>query len=223
MPVQAAIILAPVAPVANGICLSQKPAAGGLQNLVLNGSLVTGGVAYLSVPSLVAVTSSGNESAITFTITGTNYMGLVQSESFLGPNTTTEDSSLYYLTVTSITVSGNTSGNITVGTDGQTTSPWFPMNYNRFPVSSQICNISPGGVLTYTVQFTGDDLQITAGHIDRNASLKAIAQNHTTLTAQTTNNTGILISGVCGVRIITNAWTSGYVTMNVIQSSATDG
>jgi len=223
MPVHGAMTLTMAAPVANGISLSQKPSAGGLQSLVLNGALVTGGVAVLDVPRKVAITSTGNEIALTFVITGTNFAGRPQSESLAGPNTTTVASALYYQTVTSITVSGNTAGNITVGTNGQATTPWFPMNYNRYPVSSQICNISAGGSLTYTVQFTGDDLQITNGVVNPNASVTAIAQNHTTLTSQTVNNTGILISGVCGVRLVTNAWSSGSVTMNVIQSSATAG
>lgn len=223
MPVQAAITLTMAAPVANGISLSQKPAAGGVQNLVLNGSLVVNGVAVMDVPRGVAITSTGNESALTFTITGTNFAGLPQSETITGPNATTVNSVLYYSTVSKITVSGNTAGNITVGTNQLATSPWFPMNYNRYPVSSQICNISPGAVLNYTVQFTGDDLQTTHGIIDRYASVKAIPQDHTTLTDQSTSNTGTLISGVCGLRIILNSWTSGSVTMNIIQSSATDG
>lgn len=218
MPVHGAMTLTMAAPVANGISLSQKPVAGGLQSLLLNGSLVVGGVAHLDVPRKVAITSSGNEVALTFTITGTNYLGLTQSETLAGPNTTTVASANYYLTVTSITVSGNTAGNITVGTNGMATSPWFPMNYNRYPVSSQICDLSPGASLTYTVQFTGEDLQAS-----RTASITAIAQNHSTLTNQTLNNSGILISGVCGVRIVTNAWSSGSVTMNIIQSSATAG
>lgn len=218
MPVHGKMTLTMATPVANGISLSQKPASGGVQSLLLNGSLVVGGVAILDVPRQVAITSSGNDSAITFTITGTNYLGLPQSETLLGPNTATVASANYYKTVTSITVSGNTTGNITVGTNGAATSPWFPTNYNRYPVQSQICNLSLGAVLTYTVQFTGDNLQAA-----KNASVTAIAQNHTTLTAQTMNNTGILISGVCGVRITTTAFTSGSVTMNVIQSSATNG
>jgi hypothetical protein len=218
MPVHGRLILTMAAPIANGISLSQKPSSGGVQALLLNGSLVVNGVAILDVPRQVAITSSGNDSAITFTITGTNYLGITQSETLLGPNTGTVASALYYSTVTSITVSGNTTGNITVGTNGAATSPWFPMNYNRYPVSSQICDLSPGAVLTYTVQFTGDDLQAA-----RNASVTAIAQNHSTLTLQTVNNTGTLISGVCGLRIITTAFTSGSVTMNIIQSSATNG
>jgi len=217
MPVHGRMILTGIATSGNSIALTQKPASGGVQSLVLNGSAVSGGVATFALPVGVTITSSGNESALTFTIVGTNYLGIPQSETVTGPNTATVQSVLYYLTVTSVTVSGNTAGNITVGNNG-TASPWFPMNYNRYPMSSQVCDLSPGAVLTYTVQFTGDDLQAA-----RNASATAVAQNHTTLTLQTLNNTGILIAGVGGVRIVLNGWTSGSVTMNIIQSSATSG
>lgn len=223
MPVQSAITLTMAAPVANGICHSQSPAAGGVQSLTLNGSLVVGGVAVLDVARRISITSAGNDSAHSFVITGTNFAGRTQSETVTGPNTTSVSSVLYYKTVTKITISANSTGAITVGTNQQATSPWFPMNYNRSPVTSQICDISTGAVLSYTVQFTGDDLQITNGYIDPNASVTAIAQNHTSLTNQTTNATGILISGVCGLRIILNSWTSGSVTMNIIQSVATAG
>ena len=222
MPVQGRVILSGIATSSNSIALSQKPSGGGLQNLTLNGSAVSGGVATFSEQVGVSIASTGNESGLSFTIVGTNYLGYTQSEVLTGPNVGTIQSVLYYMTVTSVKVSGNTAGNITVGNIGNA-SPWFPMNYNRYPASSQICNLSPGAVLTYTVQFTGDDLQWVNGIITSNASTLAVAQNHTTLTGQTTNNTGTLISGVCGLRVVLNAWTSGSVTMNVIQSSATDG
>lgn len=218
---QWAITLTMAAPVANGICLSQKPSAGGVQSLVLNGSLVVSGVAVMDVARAVAITSTGNESALTFTITGTNYMGITQTETLAGPNATTVSSALYYQTVTRITVSGNTAGNITVGTNGQATSPWFPTCYDRYPVLSLVCDVSSGATLNYTVQFTGDNLQVVNGRINRNASILAVAQNQTELINQTVSNTGVLISGVCGVRIVLNSWTSGSVTMNVIQSYAT--
>ena len=223
MPNPVAITLTMAAPVANGVSLSQKPSAGGVQALLLNGSLVVNGVAVFDVARQVAITSSGNESSLTFTISGTNFMGRPQSETLAGPNVGTVASALYYQTVTSITVSNNTAGNITVGTNGSATSPWYPMNYNRYPVSSQICDVSSGADLSYTVQFTGDNLQIVNGYVNMDASILAVPQNHSTLTNQTVSNTGILISGVCGVRITINYWVSGSVTMNVIQSVATYG
>lgn len=220
MPVQSRMILTGIASSPNSVALSQKPASGGYQHLTLNGSAVVAGVAVFSTQIGVSITSTGNESTLYFKIEGTNQLGYLQTEQVLGPNVGTVHSNLFYTTVTSVIVSGNTAGNITVGNVGNA-SPWFPMNYNRYPVSSQICNISPGAVLNYTVQFTGDDLQWVDGKITRNASALAIPQDHTTLTNQTISNTGTLISGVCGLRIILNSWTSGSVTMNIIQSSAT--
>lgn len=140
---------------ANGICLSQKPAAGGVQSLTLNGSLVVSGVAQLGSQRRVLITSSGNDSTNTFTITGTNWAGNSISETLTGPNTTTTYSVLDYYTVTSITISGNAVGNITVGTNGIGGSPW--MRFDDWAPSniSIQCNVS--GTVNYTVQSTLDD------------------------------------------------------------------
>ena len=57
------------AAVANGISLTQAPAAA---PLLLNGASVVNGVAVLDVPRRIIITSSGNDSGITFKITGTS-------------------------------------------------------------------------------------------------------------------------------------------------------
>lgn len=218
MPLMKALVLTTTAAVANSIALSQKPAGGGVQSLTLNGATVVDGIAILPYQVAITITSTGNESALSFVITGKDYNNQVLTETIIGPNTTTITSVNYYQQITSITVSGNTAGNITVGNSTATASPWFPTNYNRFPVLSLICDISPGASLSYTAEYTGDNLQAAS-----NASATAIAQNVSGLIAQTTNTAGSLISGVCGVRIVLNSWVSGSVTMNIIQSSATWG
>lgn len=141
--------------VANGICTSQKPAAGGVQTLTLNGSLVTAGVAYLQSTRRVLITSDGNDSVRTFTITGTNWAGDVISETITGPNTASVYSVLDYLKVTKITISGNAVGNITVGTNGVGGSAWVRMDDFALSNISIQCNVS--GTVNYTVQSTLDD------------------------------------------------------------------
>lgn len=218
MPVFKAITLSATAAVANAICLSQKPAGGGVQSLTLNGALASGGVATLVYQARITITSSGNDSARTFTITGKDYNNQILTETITGPNTTTVTSVNYYKTITHITVDNNTAGNITVGNSAQTASVWWPANYNRYPIMSLITDVSPGAVLTYTVEYTGDNLQAAP-----NASATAYSQNVTGLVSQSTSQTAGLASGVCGVRIVLNSWTSGSVTLNIIESSATFG
>ena len=74
------------AAVANGISLTQAPAAA---PLLLNGASVVKGVAVLDVPRRIIITSSGNDSGITFKITGTSrseMSGAVFSETVAGTN-----------------------------------------------------------------------------------------------------------------------------------------
>lgn len=139
----------------NGICLSQKPAAGGVQSLTLNGVLVVSGVAQLGSQRRVLVTSDANDSVNTFTITGTNWAGTSISETITGPNTTGVYTALDFLTVTSVTISSNAVGNIIVGTNGIGGSPW--VRFDDFAPSniSIQCNVS--GTVNYTVQSTLDD------------------------------------------------------------------
>ena len=134
--------------VANNICLSQTPTAGAL---LLNGS--TAGT--LDYARRVLITAAGNESSRTFTITGTNWSGSTISETVTGPNATTAVSVLDYLTVTSITISGNAAGAITVGTNGVAASPWVRLDAWAMPQVAIQCTAS--GTVNYTVQQTLDD------------------------------------------------------------------
>lgn len=138
---------------ANAICLSQTPAAAGA--LVLNGATVSGGVATLDNARRVLITCVGNESAKTFTLTGTSYNGKVQSETLTGPNATTVQSALDYKTVTSITISAAAAGAITVGTSAVASSRWLRLDNWAFPQVAIQCDVT--GTVNYTVQQTLDD------------------------------------------------------------------
>src|SRR3990167_8446733 len=70
---------------ANGICLTQTPSGAG--DLTINGALATSGVATLDVPRHIIITSTANDSARTFTITGTNAYGDATSEAITGAAT----------------------------------------------------------------------------------------------------------------------------------------
>ena len=128
MPLSKGLTYALVAAVANGICLTQSGTAG--TALTLNGSLVSSGVATLDsggAARRVIVTSAGNDSGITFLVTGTDRYGKVQSEVVTGTNgaTVPAQSTRDFKTVTSIVPSGNTASTITAGTNAVgSTEPW---------------------------------------------------------------------------------------------------
>lgn len=137
---------------ANAICLSQTPSAGAL---TLNGALVSDGVATLDTARRVLITATGNESSRTFTITGTNWSGASISEVLTGPNATTAYSVLDYKTVTSITISGNAAGALTVGTNTIASSPW--VRFDEWAPSDISVQCVVSGTVNYTVQQTLDD------------------------------------------------------------------
>src|ERR1044071_363932 len=96
------ITLAAVA--ANNIATSQQPAGAGA--LTLDGSLSSGGT-YTAADGAhkIAIASDGNDSTHTFTVVGTNADGQAQTEVITGPNATSVNSTKYYATITSITIS----------------------------------------------------------------------------------------------------------------------
>jgi hypothetical protein len=98
----------------DGVCQSQTPAAGGEQNLTINGALSSAGVATFTAARFLTIASAADDSARTFTVTGTNVNGAVQTETIAGPATTVTGT-LFFRTVTQVTVDDDTAGAITVG------------------------------------------------------------------------------------------------------------
>jgi hypothetical protein len=99
---------------ADGVCQSQTPAAGGEQDLTINGALASGGVATFTAARLITIASASDDSGRTFTVTGTDVNGNAQTETIAGPATTVTGT-LYFRTVTQVTVDDDTAGAITVG------------------------------------------------------------------------------------------------------------
>jgi hypothetical protein len=148
-----------VAAVANGYATTQALGAAG--PLALNGSLVTGGVGVPDAPRRVIITSAGNDSGITWTITGTqrsqqNSSPLV--EVIKGANIGVAASTQDFATVTSIVGSGATAGNVTAGTNGTGSGPWVP--WSDYAVDFQVScagNVLSGAP-TWQVDYTYDDV-----------------------------------------------------------------
>lgn len=108
---------------ANNICTSQTPSGAGA--LTLNGTTVTSGVANLGSMLYVYITSAGNDSARTFTISGYGYNAsggpYAITETITGANTSTVSSTKLYQTINSIAISGASAAAVTVGTYGTAT------------------------------------------------------------------------------------------------------
>lgn len=149
---------------ADGICASQTPAAGGEQSLTINGALASGGSATLDIARRVSVTSAGNDSGRTFTITGTDRNGSVISEALTGANATAAVSVLDFLSVTAVTTDDDTAGAVTVGTTDSASSAWLPLDLKRNPFNASVAvEVSSDSTLNYTVQYCIYPHQTSAG------------------------------------------------------------
>lgn len=124
---------------ADSICASQTPAGAG--DLIINGDRATtnpiagaGGTGAavaatvrFPVPQRVYITCAGNNSGRTFTITGTVQSptsfgtGVLIAETVTGANVNVVASSKLYSTIISISISGASTGAVTVGHSGTAT------------------------------------------------------------------------------------------------------
>jgi len=150
-----------VAAVSNGLATAQSLGAAG--NLTLNGSLVSGGVGTLDsggAARRVLISSVGNDAGITWTITGTDRYGNAQTETIDGGNATPVYSDLDYLTVTQVHASGATAGNVTAGTNGVGSSPWFPRSFNSLGTLGVSVWIDTGKTVGANVEITWDDVNV---------------------------------------------------------------
>ena len=112
-------------------------------------------VATLDTPRRLLFTPIGNESANTFTITGTDGNGAPIIEVLAGANATAFYSAMDYKTVTQIVPTNTTAGAITVGTTTIASSNWVRFDeYSTFPTAMQI---TVTGTVNYTVQQTLQD------------------------------------------------------------------
>lgn len=149
-----------VAAVTNGIALSQSRGTAG--NLTLNGSLVTGGVAVFDAPRRVVIHSNGDDSGITFTITGAgrpqNQGGAVISETIVGADSgdamTTQD----FATVTRVSSSAATASTVTAGTNGVASGPWVVWSQFQADFQATAFGHIISGSPSYQVDYTYDDV-----------------------------------------------------------------
>ena len=83
--------------------------------LVIGGALSAGGTATNTVAASVSITSAGDDSAIKFTVVGTNAAGAALTETVTGTNAGIALSTGEFKTITSITAVGDPAGKVTAG------------------------------------------------------------------------------------------------------------
>jgi len=98
--------------------ISVAAAVGNNAALTIGGALASGGSVTLSHGRVVTILSAGDDSAKSFTVTGTDVNGDSQTESITGANAGTATGAAYFLTISGISAVGNPAGNVSAGVNG---------------------------------------------------------------------------------------------------------
>lgn len=197
--------------VANSICASQTPSGSGA--LTIDGTRATtnpvagaggtaaagGATVRFPVPTRVYITCAGNNSGRTFTIVGTVQStnsfgpGAVVAETVTGANTNTVASTNLYSTIISVSISGASTGAVTVGHSGTATTD----------VARRIIITSGGNDTGITFTLTGTDL------------------NNNPQSEVVTGVSGAAASSVLSYLTVTSILTSGAAASTVIVGTNT--
>ncbi len=224
--------LAAVEAVAQG----QAVSAGGVQELVLDGSFVVDGVAIMDEPRQVSFALSSDETARVFVITGNDSKGNLLIEALPGVDTATTQTVNRFATVTSIKVDDDTAGVVEVGTGNIVSTGWLPLDY-------MVADFDVALGLTINANHTADmTVDLTLSNIlDRrgNAPTAGTSQHvrnefglifpeiyifdHDTMFDLVASATGNLAFPVRAIRLTSNARLTGDagdpVDLEVVQSS----
>lgn len=166
----------------------------------------------------VTITSGGGiESNKTFVVIGTNEAGAVVSESITGPGAgATVTTASYFRTVTSVTVSAETAGTITVGMTNTAASPW--VRFDDFAPSNISIQCDVSGSATYTVQSSLDDPNDPFSPTPM-ASMIWVNTSDTNVVAATTTQQSNFLFAPKFARVILTTTSTGSVAATFLQSS----
>lgn len=215
---------------ADGIATTQS--AAGAAALTLNGALVVSGVAviyrtdsdsngrpYSYIGQKVTITSAGNDTGITFTVVGLDQDKQSYTEVITGANAAAATSTGYFSTVTSITTSGATAGNVTAGITAVFATPTIPLDHYIGDGIALAVNL--GGTATYTVQHTFENINAQTwkdGYSWNAAGAKWFDHDSTDFVGATADADGNYAYCPIATRLSCTAWTSGTVEYDVISA-----
>lgn len=122
-------------------------------------SIVTGSVTLLG-SSLdharrIIFTSSGNDSGLTFKVSGTNVSGNPISETVSGVSAAAASTVLDYLGLISVQALGASAGTVAIGTNGVAGSNWVRLDEWAPPQIGIQCDVA--GTVNFTIQDTMND------------------------------------------------------------------
>lgn len=178
--------------------------------ITLNGVLVSGGVATLTVPAVLTAFSE-KSATVNFVVTGTAPGGAPQTETLAVTASGTVTGSLSFATVTSVVASAPTSATISVGNGVPGYTAWIPLDIYT---PNQVTNISAktSGTINYSVEYTNED------PFDRSIQQLAVPHPAGSLTAATGDETQFTTTLMRAVRLKINSG-NGSVRFTCVQQS----
>ena len=202
----ASIVLAAAS--ATAVCAAQTPTAAA--GFTINGGSASGGVATLDAARRILFTTAGAEAGKIAVVTGTDRNRNVQKESVTLVTTSTVATKMDFLTVTSISISSNAAGNISVGTNGVASTRWLVLSaFGDSPVGVAVT--LGGATANVSVEGTLDDFDAAQVMARPDAAAATQAANNillfvppvpfgltglTTLTADTLGSTAIPLRAI---------------------------
>lgn len=113
-----------------------------------------------SLAHQIGVASTSNISTVVFTITGTDADGVALTETVTGVNNSTVETTGYFLTVSSITISATLgAATVDIGWMDEFVTPTIPLNTY---VDRATFRVGVTGTINYTVQKTLSDIRTRA-------------------------------------------------------------
>ena len=164
--------------------------------------------------SFVTLTSSGNDTARTGTVYGTDSSGWIVSQTLTLGNAGAVTTTIGFYTVTRVAVSGSIAGTISVGNAQAGTSAVIAMDIN-IPAIAIALGAVVSGTVNYDVQATLDDIWSTTFN-----NGTATWFTHPTLVGQVASLSSNYAYPVRAIRLRQNSG-SGTTTLTVVQSGIT--
>lgn len=212
------ITIALAAASTTAVCAAQSKVGAGA--LLINGAHASGGVATLDAARQILFTFAADETGHNFTITGTAFNGAVITEVVAG-NDTTEVTTKEYLTVTAVSVSAATTGNVSVGTNGVASSA--PYIVDRFVGAHNIsATVVISGTVTYSVEVSYDDLAVQAWDVVTYPPTWFAPPNTTNLTSKSASAADYITMPIAMIRLHQDSFSTGgsaTLTINVPMGS----
>ena len=212
------VTLAALSDDADGIVELVTLSGGGLQSYILDGALVTGGIATLGAGQIAVCTCTGDETARTFTVSGTDVDAVVISEELTGVNATTVKTTINFKTITGITSDANTVNTVSFGTLAADLgySATIDVHHRRGQAVDDTIWLDIAGTMAVTVEITDDR---NSGIFADSRAISGYWVDHASFTAISADKVAKNILGCFGYRLIYTAFTSGSVELAVLTTT----